>query len=121
MPRLSKGVICIGQTLAQLLHFIRHDESTVTLVNALGNGDFLGVTRAESVPIGQNEHHVRGAKTNDRMMPTMVVMNIMFQNTRPIAFQSPHAKCICTPNTVNINRTINVLNPFVLTKAGIGR
>lgn len=31
---------------------------------------------------------------NDRVTPTIVVMNMIFQNTRPIAFQSPHAKNI---------------------------
>lgn len=51
----------MGQTRAQLLHFIWHALDTCTLVNALGNGAFLGATQFEMVPIGQNEHHVRGA------------------------------------------------------------
>ena len=51
----------MGHTLAQLLHFIWQEASTLTLVNAFGNGAFFGVAHDESVPIGQNEHHVRGA------------------------------------------------------------
>ncbi|MDE6094767.1 MAG: hypothetical protein K2G52_01100 [Muribaculaceae bacterium] len=61
----------------------------MTLDNALGNGSFLGVTQDESVPIGQNEHHVRGTHMNERVTPTTVVIAMMFQNTCPIAFQSP--------------------------------
>jgi hypothetical protein len=51
----------MGHTFAQLLHFIWHEASILTLVNALGNGAFFGVAQDESVPIGQKVHHVRGA------------------------------------------------------------
>ena len=72
------------------------------LNNTLGRGLFFGDTHDDIVPIGQNEHHVRGAYTNDRITPTTVVITIILQNTRPIAFQSPQAKYICTPNTTKI-------------------
>ena len=45
---------------------------------------------------------------------------IMFQNTRPTAFQSPHAKNICIPNMVNMNITMNRRKDFVRTNGGIG-
>ena len=51
----------MGQTRAQLLHFIWQALDTWMFVNALGNGAFLGATQLEMVPMGQNEHHVRGA------------------------------------------------------------
>ncbi len=51
----------MGQTLAQFLHFIWQELSTWTLVNAFGNAGLFGVTHEERVPIGQNEHQVRGA------------------------------------------------------------
>jgi hypothetical protein len=46
---------------------------------------------------------------------------MIFQNTLPIAPQSPQAKYICTPNIVKIKHTMNSLNPNVLTNLGIGR
>ena len=54
-------------------------------------------------------------------MPTTVVTRMMFQNTRPMAFQSPHAKYICTPKTVNMNITMNRRKPDVRTNRGMGR
>jgi len=54
-------------------------------------------------------------------MPTTVVIRMIFQNTLPIAPQSPHAKYICTLNMVKIRHTMNTLNPNVLTNFGIGR
>lgn len=57
----------------------------------------------------------------ESVTPTTVVIAMIFQNTRPIAFQSPQAKYICTPNTVKMKSTINSLNPNVRTKVGMGR
>ena len=111
---------CIGHTRAQFLHFISQDASICTLVYTLGRGLFFGDTHDDIVPIGQNEHHVRGAYTNDRITPTTVVITIILQNTRPIAFQSPQAKYICTPNTTKIKNTINKRKPKVRTNFGIG-
>ena len=81
---------------------------------------FLGDTHAEMVPIGQNVHQVRGAKTKAMTMPTSVVATMMFQNTRPVAFQSPHAPYICQPNMAKIKPTMNKRKPFERTKAGMG-
>ena len=81
----------------------------------------LGDIHDDNVPIGQNEHHVRGAYMNESMTPITVVTNIMFQNTRPMAFKSLPAKYICTPKTVKMNSTINSRKPNVLTNPGIGR
>ncbi len=57
---------------------------------------------------------------NERVTPTTVVTAMIFQNTRPMAFQSPHAKYICTPNIVKINSTMNARKPVVRTKRGMG-
>ncbi len=81
----------MGHTRAQLLHFIWHVELTNILRYFEGNAPFFGVAQDERVPMGQNEHQVRGAYINDRVTPTIVVMRIIIQNTRPIAFQSPQA------------------------------
>jgi len=51
----------MGHTRAQLLHFIWQLLATWTLVKEPGKGLFLGATQLEMVPIGQNEHQVRGA------------------------------------------------------------
>lgn len=51
----------MGHTLAQFLHFVLQEASTFTLVKAAGKGALRGVTHDDRVPIGQNEHHVRGA------------------------------------------------------------
>ena len=111
----------MGHTLAQLLHFIWQVLATCMFVNPFGAGSFFGDTHDDSVPIGQNEHHVRGAYMNDSTTPTIVVARMMFQNTRPIAFQSPKAKYICTPNIVNMNNTMNERKPVVRTNFGMGR
>ena len=111
----------MGHTLAQLLHFIWQVSATCILVKLPGNGVFRGDTHDERVPIGQKEHHVRGAYTNDSMMPTMVVSSIIFQKTRPIACQSPQAKYICMPNIANMKMTMNSLKPGVRTNPGMGR
>ena len=65
--------------------------------------------------------NVRGAYIKASTIPTTVVISMIFQNTMPIAFQSPHAKYICTPNIVKINITINSRNQNVRTNLGIGR
>jgi len=51
----------MGQTRAQLLHFIWQALLTWMLLNPLGNGSFLGATQREMVPMGQKLHQVRGA------------------------------------------------------------
>ena len=43
------------------MHFIWHVLNTWTFVKDDGTGVFFGATHREMVPIGQNEHHVRGA------------------------------------------------------------
>lgn len=86
----------------------------------MGRGALRGATQLERVPMGQNEHHVRGAKMKESITPTTVVTMIMFQNTRPMAFQSPHAKYICTPNMVKMNNTMNKRKPVVRTNLGMG-
>lgn len=110
----------MGQTREQLLHFIWQVDLTKTRRYFSGSRPLRGVTQFERVPIGQNEHHVRGAKINESVTPTTVVISIIIQNTRPMATQSPHAKYICTPNMVKINSTMNRRKPNVRTKAGIG-
>lgn len=49
----------MGHALAHRLHFIWQAEETQTWGNPFFV--FLGVTQADNVPIGQNEHQVRGA------------------------------------------------------------
>lgn len=51
----------------------------------------------------------------------MVVTRIIVQKTRPIAFQSPQAKYIWTPNIVKMNITMKSLKPNLLTNFGIWR
>ena len=51
----------MGHALAQFLHLVVQDEATFTLVKAAGKGALRGVPHDDSVPIGQNEHQVRGA------------------------------------------------------------
>ena len=58
---------------------------------------------------------------NESTTPTTVVSRIMFQNTFPMAFQSPQPAYICMPNMANMKHTINNLKPRVRTKCGIGR
>ncbi len=58
---------------------------------------------------------------NDSDTPTMVVARIIVQNTRPMAFQSPHAEYICTPNIANMNITMKRRKPNERTNLGIGR
>jgi hypothetical protein len=58
---------------------------------------------------------------NDKITPTIVVTTIIFQNTKPMAPQSPHAIYICTPNMANIKNTINKRKPKLLKNFGIGR
>lgn len=56
----------------------------------------------------------------ERVMPTIVVMTMIVQNTRPMAFQSPHARYICMPNMAKMNITMKMRNPLVRTNEGIG-
>ena len=49
-----------------------------------------------------------------------MVISMIVQNTRPMSFQSPHARYICMPNMVKMNITIRIRNPRVRTNAGIG-
>lgn len=45
---------------------------------------------------------------------------MMVQNTRPMAFQSPHAWYICVPNMVKMNITMKMRKPLVRTNDGMG-
>lgn len=110
----------MGHTREQLLHFISHAPLTCTEEYPFGKGALRGATQFDKVPIGQKEHHVRGAKMKESTTPTKVVTMIMFQNTRPMAFQSPHAKYICTPNMVKMKSTMNKRKPVVRTNFGMG-
>mgnify|MGYP002626228962 CR=1 FL=1 len=60
-PGNLNGVSCMGQTRAHILHFIWHEASTWMRVKPSGSGCLRGATQLDSVPIGQNAHHVRGA------------------------------------------------------------
>lgn len=80
----------MGHARAQLLH-LTHLSSTCMLRYFSGSGAVRGETHDDNVPIGQKEHHVRGAYTNDNTTPTTVVTRMIVQNTRPAAAQSPQA------------------------------
>lgn len=110
----------MGQTREQVLHFVWHASLTCMDSYPFGRGALRGATQLERVPMGQNEHQVRGAKMKERTTPTMVVTIMMFQNTRPMAPQSPQAKYICTPNMVKMKSTMKRRNPVGRTKRGMG-
>lgn len=57
---------------------------------------------------------------NESMTPTIVVIRMIVQNTRPMAFQSPHARYIWKPNMVKMNITMKMRKPLRRTNAGIG-
>ncbi len=111
----------MGHARAQFWHCWLQLCPTRTLRKPAGKGGFFGATHADSVPIGQNEHHVRGAKASANPMPTTVVAKMIFQNTIPIAPQSPQAKRIWTPNMAKMNPTIAARNPTDRRNPGIGR
>ena len=79
----------------------------------------LGDTHADSVPIGQKLHHVRGAKMKPSTTPTMVVTRMMFQNVRPTPAHVHPFIYNCTPNIPKMKNNMKIRKALLRKNFGI--